>query len=392
MSDATNTMNGYVSVMGLTEKDITGTYTLAGVPVFHDLNGTVTVARSLLGLVKFAKTTATNFAALVTKDKNTLYFLEDTREIYKGEDCYTNFIVPVATLPATGKAGRMYLDYTLGEGYIWNGSWVCISRRVSSVVLNDGNKVSGEAVKTFVDDTFGALDLSLVDDILYNATTKTLAFVKGTTTNYLQLTKIASAMTYNTETGKVGLTDAAGNEISSVNIPLDNYVVSGTYDEVAKGIVLTLKNGSSVIIPASDLVKIYHAGETGTAKINITTIDGNNTITADVKTSTNANNLITIKTDGLHLDKEAILKIADPATSGGNVITVDGANGHAKDGGTKLTDIATKEYADAIKTTVAGDNVPKVDIVTYNNLDTAASRDSKVITEDVIATMVWGSM
>ena len=39
----------------------------------------------MANLVKFMSGSSASFAALGTKDDNTLYFLNDTKQIYKGE-------------------------------------------------------------------------------------------------------------------------------------------------------------------------------------------------------------------------------------------------------------------------------------------------------------------
>ena len=74
-------------------------------------------------LVKFYTCEAISFNALEEKDKNALYFVTDTRTIYKGETPFGggSFEV-VKTYPTKGKVNTLYLNTEEGSAQFWNGT------------------------------------------------------------------------------------------------------------------------------------------------------------------------------------------------------------------------------------------------------------------------------
>jgi hypothetical protein len=164
-----------------------------------------------------------------------------------------------------------------------------------------------------------------------------------------------------------------------------------TYDDTTKAMVLTLQNSSTVTIPAADLVKLYHEGDTNTANITISNVDGNNVITVDVKVSATAGNAITTNADGLMVDGAALTKIAGGVEN--DVVTID-ATGHAKDSGVKVADLATTTYVDGIKTALEASKVNVSDIVINKatlNLETPS--ETKVVSEKaLIEAISWQTL
>lgn len=73
--------------------------------------------------VKFNYGTKAKFEALQVKDNDTLYFLTDTLQIFKGAVEYTKSCKLVSTLPASGQVqGVVYVrtsDFTL---HVFNGT------------------------------------------------------------------------------------------------------------------------------------------------------------------------------------------------------------------------------------------------------------------------------
>jgi len=346
-------------------------------------------------LIKWIMTNSTVYAALATKDTNALYWLEDTQEIYKGATAYTQSTVFYAgTLPAKGAQGKIYIESTTLKGSVWNGSsWTTVIQSITQTVVATDQvlPVSGKAVADYVAAQGATIAAQAVTDITYDETAKAIKFIKDGNQASVPLTKLGTSIAYDGSTGVVTLLDAAGTSLSTVNIPLDNFVKSGLYDDTAKAMVLTMQNGGTVSIPAVDLIKIYHASETDTVDISIQTVNGSNVITATVKVSATANNALVANADGLYVDKEAILKIADVAKVG-KVVTVD-ANGHAISSEMLLTDLATNVGVAAIKATLETNLVAKASIVTSGtsvNLD--APSDSIIVSEKALVDMLTWSV
>lgn len=104
-------------------------------------------------MIQLTVTTSSAFESL-KKDEETLYFLEDTREIYKGNILYSNSIIFVTDLPKLALKNKIYINSITLECSFWDGmKWKKLFPKVSTV-LQDGVKsdglVTGNAVKNYI--------------------------------------------------------------------------------------------------------------------------------------------------------------------------------------------------------------------------------------------------
>ena len=284
---------------------------------------------NLANLFKFHFLTAAQYAAIASKDVSALYFIKDTGKIFKGDQDFTSAVRLVSEFPTESIAqGVLYVNTATGEAKTYNGTeWTTVVRPVDETVTQDStNLVTSGAVYAAIDDAVGGIDFSdYVTAVTYTANTATLTIAKGEQTADVKITKVATGMTYDGSTGKIAITDVDGTVIAEATIPLDNFVKSGTYNGETQNIELVMQNGDTIEIPAADLVDVYVGGETSTVKVTVSTVEGKETITADVKVSTEANNALVAKDDGLYVDISSKLDKLTGATEG-NVI-VAGANG-----------------------------------------------------------------
>ena len=84
---------------------------------------------------------------------DSLYFLTDTHEIYKGSVPFTESVVIYSGAEPTSPARRkIYINSTTGEGKIYTGSeWQTVIKPIDSTVTPDGtNPVNSEAVIAYV--------------------------------------------------------------------------------------------------------------------------------------------------------------------------------------------------------------------------------------------------
>lgn len=118
------------------------------------------------------------------KYENTLYYLEDTGEVFKGDIPYTEGLVVVDDLPLGPITGKTYIIRSSYEGYVWNGvAW----KKVIEPALNDLNDtdtfnvpVTGEAIKRYITNKFGLAGSGyFIEDLTYDTATKKLRFKKG---------------------------------------------------------------------------------------------------------------------------------------------------------------------------------------------------------------------
>ena len=118
-----------------------------------------------MALVKFVTATAAQFAEVVSKDADTLYFISDERRIYKGDTPYSGGIYQtVDSFPGTGVVNTLYVNTATGEVAYWNGTGY------QTVVSATGKTISGagdndhlattKAVVDYVAAQIGELDVS----------------------------------------------------------------------------------------------------------------------------------------------------------------------------------------------------------------------------------------
>lgn len=235
-----------------------------------------------MAAVKFLTGSYASYAALAEKDAGTLYFLTDTKQLYKGADLYCKSFETVSTLPTSGAEGVLYVVSNTKKLYTWNGSsfvealdaFVQIDASVSET---GANAVSGKAVYDFVASEIAALTggssnafvTSIVTD---NENLGSLTVTKGTESNTVavKLDGLAKTPQYDADTRKFTFPVVNGTDVV-VELGKDMVVKKGEYDTENQEIVLTLTDDTTVKIPAGDLVDIYTASAdtTGAAQITI---------------------------------------------------------------------------------------------------------------------------
>lgn len=78
-------------------------------------------------LIKFVKTNSSTFNGLLNRSDNYIYFLEDTKEIYKGKTLYSNNVYIVTNFPNEGEKNKIYINQNTKEIKIYIDSWITIS-------------------------------------------------------------------------------------------------------------------------------------------------------------------------------------------------------------------------------------------------------------------------
>ena len=138
-----------------------------------------------MGQIKFRTGDLAAYNSLAAKDDNTLYFITDTLQMYKGSELFGKSYQIVDSLPTTGKEGVLYIDRTnkVIKSYE-NGSWVNaldVKFTVQSEVTVDGkDAVSGEAVAKYVqsavDNVTGGTTATVITGITKGDTFGTIKF------------------------------------------------------------------------------------------------------------------------------------------------------------------------------------------------------------------------
>lgn len=255
--------------------------------------------------VKFSYGTKASYVALETKDTNTLYFLTDTLQLYKGTDEYTKSARIVSSLPTTNQVqGVVYVrvsDFTL---HIYNGTeYIQLTKEIVTAIpeaATDNTVPTTKAVADYVTnkiaDVTGGVGV-FVTDVTYTPGTGTLSVAKGAEPVNTVLNGVVNNPTYDANTRTITLPVFGGSNLV-ITLGKDAFVESGHYDTDKETIELVLTSGDKVSIPVGSLIDIYSGIATATANV---TVSADNKISVDVKVSATANNAIIIEEDGLYV-------------------------------------------------------------------------------------------
>lgn len=255
--------------------------------------------------VKFLYGTKANYDTLTTKDTNTLYFLTDTLQIFKGAEEYTKSVKLVSSLPTSGQVqGIVYVNTTDFSLHAYNGAdYIQLNKTYATTIPEnptDDTVPTTKAVATYVTnkiaDVVGGVG-TFVTDVSYTEATGTLSVAKGGEPVNTVLKGVVNKPTYVAETRTITL-PVFGDDALVIELGKDAFVQSGSYNAETKTIDLVLTSGDKVNIPVGSLIDIYTDIATSSATV---TVSSDNKISVNVKVSATANNQITIEEDGLYV-------------------------------------------------------------------------------------------
>jgi hypothetical protein len=264
-----------------------------------------------------------------TLNSNYLYFTSDTGKFYKGSIDYTDSLISVSVVPATGVAGKIYFESTTGmvKAYIGD-AWTVISypltQEISAQNASTVKVASEKAIVDYVDGIVGGDDIVASIQQKTNAGTAVSGVIevtKGSGSTYdVALQGVAVNPTWDSSTRQLvipvvqpnGTTTNVTADIGK-DIFLDPSEGANYFDPSTKEIVLTLndadptaeppKAATVIRIPASALYNDYTGGSTNSGTVSI---DGtNHAITFDVNINAATNNAISFDSNGLMVDLSA---------------------------------------------------------------------------------------
>ena len=326
--------------------------------------------------------TKAQYKAATTHSADNLYFLSDTKEIYRGDDLFTQSVIMyTGDLPTTPAVGQLYINETTLEGKTYTGTaWKTVIKAVSDTVTADGtNPVSGKAVAAYVTDalkTAAAEAQAAFKEVSYSKTTNKLTFTSNDgNTHEVEIDNLPVDLTFDKSgtdgTGLLQLKDKAGNVVGTgVNLDLERFVKSGEYNAETKKITLYFddKKTEKVEIDATALVDIYTGKDTTTAT---TAVSAGNEISVDVKISDKTGNILKSDANGLYVDTvdQSAKMDKDADAVAGNLAKFD-ADGNAVDAGLKAGGAALAETTDA--TTLATEKAVEAAVSAEETRATAA--------------------
>lgn len=290
--------------------------------------------------------TSAEYAAadVSVKTADKLYFLSDTKQIYRGTELFTEACSLYSVLPATPAVGRLYIDQNTLEGKIYNGSaWTTVIQPVQATLTasDTAKPVSGKAVADYVADEIAKVTGSgeLVKSLSYAANTnKFTVTMADDSTSEIEMTGVAADLSYNKTTGLLQVKNAAGTVIGTgINLDLERFVSSATYDHSTHKIKLVFNDDKNPLeIDVGDLIDTYTAADSETIHLTVT---GNEFTAEAIIASDDAHkdNLLVKTANGLYVAPVDLSGKMDKDTDAvvGNVAKFD-ANHNAVDSGAKI--------------------------------------------------------
>lgn len=254
--------------------------------------------------VKFSYGTQANYKALVTKDNDTLYFLTDTLQIYKGTQEYTKSCKMVEALPETGQVqGIIYVRMTDYTFHIFNGvEFIQLNRPVVTKIPDSGasndDMPTTKAVADYINAKIAGIEGKeglFVTDVTY--ADGVLSVAKNGAAVPTTLTGVVHAPTYDAETRTIKMPVFGGDELT-ISLGKDLVVTSGVYNTETHEIELTITTGEVIKIPVGALIDIYVGVVTATTEVSVS---DDNKISVNVRVSAKADNSIVVEEDGLYV-------------------------------------------------------------------------------------------
>lgn len=106
-----------------------------------------------MALVKFRVGDYASYTGLKTKDQDTLYFITDLRQIFKGDVPYTGGIYKtVASFPDSGDVNTLYVNTANGQVCYWDGTqYVTVVKATGQTISGAGDNNTLPTTKAVVD-------------------------------------------------------------------------------------------------------------------------------------------------------------------------------------------------------------------------------------------------
>lgn len=327
-------------------------------------------------LINWHYVTSADYKAAGTGDvpaivANDLYFLSDTKQLYRGSELFSGavaFYTTSAGLPDNPAQNVIYFNTDTLEGKVHNGtSWVDIIKPLGAVEEGNTDKaVSGKAVIDYVASVLADLGTdSVVSDLTWDKENAviTMHMADGSTTDTVVLDGVPVKLYFDNDTNQLTLRDVNDTQVGDpIALDVERFVKSGEYDSESQSIILYFDDAKtqSVTIPVGDLVDTYTAAATATVDMQVSS----NQFTANVKVSADEGNQLEAKADGLfvpapEVDTSGLIPKVSPVSEGN--LPMLKADGTLEDSGVSAADLATsatKIYQGASLEEAVGENVP----------------------------------
>jgi len=313
----------------------------------------------MAGKVAFYKCLRSQYEALGSVNPDALYFLIDSKQIYRGEVELTENLIFVSTWVEilNPVPGKFYINTNTGEmrACSEDGMRVVVppisssASDFSSVTKRDWLASIG-AIKDFVESKIA--DLDIINNIDFNNSTGSLKVQYEDRVKNVQLKGVAHDPQYSSSSAIIRI-PVYGKDDLVIDLPKSNLIKSVRFEPDyplpdppgghGPAIVFTIDQygvESEMVVPAASLLPPYIGGETNTVKISV---DGETyTVSAEVKISDALNNLLAADDHGLYVDGSE-LAVKNRNIALGEIILSDGNGGFIRSE-TYISDTELKEH------------------------------------------------
>lgn len=195
--------------------------------------------------VLFINCTSLEFKNLASKDQNAVYWLSDTKQIYKGEDLYSNDVIVTNEAPTfeTAEEGKIYAVKQA------NGSIKLYMKGETSIV-SAGGEVSSQDVSSAIEAALEGYKSAIVDVSSARSednsgTVITFTGADGSNKNVTVADLFLTSANYNTETHELELTVQGQTEPVKVDLSeLVPQAVNASQVAMARNITATVAVGN----------------------------------------------------------------------------------------------------------------------------------------------------
>lgn len=250
-----------------------------------------------------------DYKALGRWDDDTLYFITDRKQIFKGSEEYTKGVEVVDTLPLTKqRQGVLYVRKPEMSLWRYNGSmYEQIGKGYIAEIPTDGSvdHSTVPTTKAVVDYITKKLqnvnsNSDTVQDISYSKDETSIVVFTGSNDapKYLPLKGVVTVPTWDANQRTLTV-PVVGADPLVINFGRESVVTKGSYNPKTEEIELTLSNNDTIKIPVGELIDVYKGSITPTIRIDV---NADNTISGQVRISNKLGNKLEVKEDGLFVD------------------------------------------------------------------------------------------
>lgn len=241
-------------------------------------------------------------SSIKTSDK--LYFLSDTKEIYRGKDPFTESIILYKSIPTSPAVGILYINDISLEGRAWNGtSWITVINGIKN--YNDPDSIKSSEL-SYTTNEIEPVPEGIKDISFHRESNNLIIKDVDNNTTLVPLSSITMDFIYDISNNTI-ITMNANLIIQDQKIDIDLRDFIKTVNYISNTIIILFNNDKNPIrIPLNTLINVK---DINSEYISIT-VTGN-AFVAEAVVLENEGNMIELEDMGLYAAVVDITKSED---------------------------------------------------------------------------------